>query len=71
MSDLDLVTLYALRDELRKEGAGGLLSQAMASGSRLHAALGGAGALGGIGAAGGALLDAGVEIGRASCRERV
>ena len=60
MSDLDLVTLYALRDELRKEGAGGLIGQALAN-PRLRSALGGAGALGGIGAAGGALVGAGVE----------
>lgn len=58
MSDIDLVALYALRDELHKEGAGGLIGQALAS-PRLRSALGGAGALGGVGAAGGALLGAG------------
>jgi hypothetical protein len=56
----DLVSLYAFRDELRKEGAGELLGQVMQS-SRLHSALGGAGALGGVGAAGGALVGAGVS----------
>lgn len=59
MPDIDLAALFALRDELRKEGAGGIIGQALAS-PRLHSALGGAGALGGVGAAGGALLGAGV-----------
>lgn len=56
----DLVALYALRDELRKEAAGTLMMGALGT-PRVHAALGGAGALGGIGAAGGALIGAGVE----------
>lgn len=60
MFELDLVSLYALRDELQKEGAGGLMGQVMGN-ARVHSALGGAGALGGIGAAAGGLLGAGVE----------
>lgn len=57
----DLVALYAFRDELHKEGAGTLVGTAMNTTSRLHSALGGAGALGGVGMAGGALLGAGIE----------
>jgi len=60
MPSIDLVALYALREELHKEAAGGLIGAAMSS-PRVRSALGGAGALGGIGAAGGALLGAGVE----------
>ena len=60
MSEIDLVALFAFRDELHKEAAGSLVGQAL-SNPRLRSALGGAGALGGIGAAGGALLGAGIE----------